>query len=1005
MNEEQKQSRAKSSQHDRLRNYFLLFVALILIFNCDLLRSEDTKSLRVLPKEPGEASKTFRLAAGFRIELVASEPLIRDPVAIDFDEFGRMYVVEYSEFNEYSFREGVEVSGAVKLLEDTDGDGRFDKSIRFLDKVEFPTAVACYDGGVFVGAAPDLLYCKDTDGDGRADDRKIVLTGFARDSAGGGLLNSFRWGLDNRIHVATSFAGGEVRRPDRLDETPVSIHGHGLILDPSTLAFELTSGGGQHGMGIDDWGRKFLCSNVYPMQRLIYDGRYVARNPYFAPPAAALDINAEGRLAKLHRISPLEPWRIQRSRMVAADRPDDEVSQPGGLFTSSSGITIYRGDSWPDEYRGDLFVGEVANNLVYRAKLKPDGVGTSAHRADRDAEFLASTDIWFRPVQFANAPDGNLYVVDMYRELIEGAAFIPQRVLKELDPSSGIDRGRIYRIVAENTTTPSRKRHLPGDVSLDDLSKMLEHPNGWHRDTAARMIYQRQNRRATNRLAEIASKSSSPIGRVHAMHALAGLRQLDKDIVLRALSDDDPQVRIHAIQLAESIGGDDPQVPAKLYSMTDDVDIRVRYQLAFSLGAYSGSNRNKALAELIQRDGSDQWMRAAVQSSLVQGAGDVFARLSSNDRFRQSKTANIVLQTLAAQIGVQNQKSDIAVLLNSLPSFPDQEMTVRQSTIRAFLSSASKEVRQRLSASDSDKLSRYLTDLLQDARITCVDNDANTKDRVTAIRTLALVDLCELEIEKLFSALLDLRQPQPIQSAAIETLGEFDETIVAALLLKQWSSLSPQLRSQAAETLLSRSGWTLTFLDAIEKGQLARSDLSSSRISMLRGHRDQRIQQLATRLFANSGSTGRQDVVNDYQAALKMKGIAGRGKVVFTKNCSACHKLQGVGKELGADLNGISNKSPEAILVNILDPNREVKPKFLNYVLSTTDGRTHLGMIVEETATSIRLQRHDGTRVTVLRIHIDKLHSTNLSFMPEGIEKQIDPRAMADLLVYLASIH
>ena len=1004
MNEEQKQSRIKSSQHDRPRNCFLLFVALILILNCDLLRSEDTKSLRVPPKEPGEALKTFRLAAGFRIELVASEPLIRDPVAIDFDEFGHMYVVEYPEFNEYSFREGVEVSGAVKLLEDTDGDGRFDKSTRFLDKLEFPTAVACYGGGVFVGAAPDLLYCKDTDGDGRADDRKVVLTGFARDSAGGGLLNSFRWGLDNRIHVATSFAGGEVRRPDRLDEKPVSIRGRGLILDPLTLAFELTSGGGQHGMGIDDWGRKFLCSNVYPMQRLIYDGRYVSRNPYFAPPSAAIDINAEGRLAKLHRISPLEPWRIQRSRMVAAARPDDEGSQPGGLFTSSSGITIYRGDSWPDEYRGDLFVGEVANNLVYRAKLQPDGVGTSAHRADRDAEFLASTDIWFRPVQFANAPDGNLYVVDMYRELIEGAAFIPQGVLKELDPSSGTDRGRIYRIVAENKTSPRRKRHLPGDVNLDELVKMLEHPNGWHRDTAARMIYHGQNRRATHRLAEIASKSSSPIGRVHAMHALAGLRQLDKVIVLHALSAGDPQVRIHAIQLAESIGGDDAQVRAKLYSMTDDVDMRVRYQLAFSLGAYSGSKRNKALAELIQRDGSDQWMRAAVQSSLVQGAGDVFARLSSNDRFRQSEPAKIVLQTLAAQIGVQNQKSDIAVLLNSLPSFPDQETTVRQSTIRAFLSSASKEVRQRLSASDSGKLSRYLADLLQDARITCVDNDANTEDRVAATRTLALVALGELEIEKLFGALLDLRQPQSIQSAAIETLGEFDKTIVAAILLKHWPGLSPQLRLQAAETLLSRSGWTLTVMDAIEKGQLARSDLSSSRISMLRDHRDQRIQQLATKLFANSGSTGRQDVVNDYQTALKMKGVPERGKLVFTKNCSACHKLQGVGKELGADLNGISNKSPEAILVNILDPNREVKPKFLNYVLATTNGRTHSGMIVEETATSIRLQRHDGTRVTVLRIHIDKLHSTNVSFMPEGLEKQIDPQAMADLLVYLASI-
>lgn len=363
--------------------------ALIALLFCVALRA-DEKSFRVAPKESTDALKTFQLRPGFRIELVAAEPLIRDPVAIAFDESGRMYVVEYPEFNEYTFKEP-KPSGAIKLLEDKDGDGRFEKATKFLDKVAFPTAVICYDGGVFVGAAPNVLYCKDTTGDGRADVRRKVLTGFARDFAGGGLLNSFRCGLDNRIHIATSFAGGNIRRADRPDDEPVSVRSRGVVLDPRTGDFELTSGGGQHGLGIDDWGRKFLCSNVNPMQLLMYDGRYIARNPFFAPPAAAVNINGEGRLAKLHRISPLEPWRIERSKMVADSRPDDEGSKPGGLFTSSSGITIYRGDAWPKEYRGNMFVGEVTNNLVYRAKLESRGLGLVARRADRDSEFLASS--------------------------------------------------------------------------------------------------------------------------------------------------------------------------------------------------------------------------------------------------------------------------------------------------------------------------------------------------------------------------------------------------------------------------------------------------------------------------------------------------------------------------------------------------------------------------------------------------------------------------------------
>src|SRR5205823_4355742 len=199
---------------------------------------------RIPPKEPADALKSFKLRPGFRIELVASEPLIRSPVAMDFDENGRLFVVEYPEYNQYANKQ-FQGHGRVRLLEDTDGDGRYDKATTYVDNLDSPVAVACYDGGVFVGAVPDILYFKDSKGDGKADRRRVVFTGFDRDAAGEAMMNSFRWGLDNRFHVSTSLSGGNVRRADRKDEKPVSVRGQRFVFDPRSLKFDVTSGGGQ----------------------------------------------------------------------------------------------------------------------------------------------------------------------------------------------------------------------------------------------------------------------------------------------------------------------------------------------------------------------------------------------------------------------------------------------------------------------------------------------------------------------------------------------------------------------------------------------------------------------------------------------------------------------------------------------------------------------------------------------------------------------------------------
>src|SRR5262249_25975292 len=309
--------------------------------------------------------------------------------------------------------------------------------------------------------------------------------------------------------------------PERKAANPVWVRGQGFVFAPRSEAFEATSGGGQHGMSMDDWGRTFVCTSHDPIFLIMYDSRYLGRNPYLEAPAAALRIAPGGYTTKVRRISPSEPWRVVRTRLrttgIEAPHPT-EGDQPFGYFSAASGVTVCRGDAWPAEYRGNVFVGEVSNNLIYRARLVPDGVGLTAPRADEGAEFVASTDIWFRPVQMANGPDGALYVLDMYRYLVEATESIPPGIVKHLDVGAGFDKGRLYRIVPEGFKRPRPPRL--GKAPTGELVALLEHPNGWHRDTASRLLYQRQDRSAVAPLKKLAAEARFPQGRMHALYAL-----------------------------------------------------------------------------------------------------------------------------------------------------------------------------------------------------------------------------------------------------------------------------------------------------------------------------------------------------------------------------------------------------------------------------------------------------------------------------------------------------
>lgn len=1006
---------------------FRLLVCVLLIVAPAIAAEDPSKTdyAKELPRipatEPGEALETFTVAPGFRIEQVAAEPLVNSPVACEWDENGRLYVCE---MRGYSENRDDKLS-RVSVLDDDDGDGKYDRSTVFVEGLLWPTALFPYDGGLFVADAPDIYFFRDTDGDGKADSKQLVLTGFGTSNVQG-LLNCFRWGLDNRLHVATGSLGGEIVKGDAPKGTRgINIRGRDLAIDPRTYDFIPTSGASQHGMSFDDWGHKFVSSNSNHIQQVMYEDRYIARNPFLVAPPANLMIAADGPQAEVFRTSPVEPWRIVRTRLRVSGVVKGAVEGGGraaGYFTGATGVTIYRGDAWPEEWKGIAVVGDVGSNLVHRKRLEPNGLEFIAKRIDEKSEFVSSSDIWFRPAQFANGPDGTLHILDVYREVIEHPASLPPEIKKHLDLTAGRDRGRIYRILP--TQFQQRAKPQLGKATTAELVALLEHPNSWHRETAARLLFVRQDKSAVNALRKLAVESKSPLARLHAMYVLAGLEALDDVTVLYRLDDDHAQVRKHAVRLCENKFGSEPIV-SKLERLVGDRDLEVRYQLAFSLGEFpskevsaplsASSHRGisygmqpakyQSLRHLAQQDPDNRWMQAAIQSSLGAGAALFLSDLVTQLGVIPSSPEFIrFIERLAAQVGQQNREVEIDLVANELGTLRDDN-SYSPAIVRGLLAGLKRPnsvLAKWLAEGKLKKIEAAVASMLASALKTSTEAKTDVKKRLAAIDSLSLGKF--VDVQPTLAKLIDTREPHEVQLAAVAVLGKYDDPGVPDVLLAAWPKLSPQLKEPITEVLFARPERIIALFDAVDAGRVPTSDLTPTRLQLLAKSKNEAIRKRAEKFLTTVKPGRRQDVVEAYRDVLQLSGDVERGKAAFRKTCSVCHKADGFGTEIGPNLTAIKTRGPEAVLTNVLDPSREVNPLYVNYVCVTNDGRTLTGLIAAESAASVTLKRAEGVTDTVLRVDIDELQSTGLSIMPEGLEKQLDQQTMADVIAYLMQL-
>jgi len=1008
-----------------MKNKFILLFSFPILLLVLLMAGCKQQPSSPFSKSAEDALSTFKLPPGFKIELIAADPLISDPVDMTIDEEGRMYVVEM-----HGYPLDLNHRDKIIMLKDTNGDGKMDTRTVFADSLILPTGVMRWKKGIIVTDPPNVYYMEDTNGDGKADIKKVLLTGFALTNPQY-LVNSPIYGLDNWIYIAHEAieetemykkefgdTGRAIFYPDDSTGPRLSVNaaGRNVRFRPDIHALEETSSSTQFGQTFDDWGHHFLVYNANHIYQEVIANRYLKRNPDQIVGDATASLSDHGDACEVYPIT---------------KNPEHQLLTDVGVITSACGITDYQGGTFPEKYNHNTtFVCEPVSNIVHADHLKDQGATFVASRVLEHEEFLASTDAWFRPVNMYIGPDGALYVVDYYREIIEHPEWMSKAAIESGKLYNGRDKGRIYRISATDAAPATWTSHLNLNDSSDaQLVSKLASPNIWWRRNSQRLLMDRNHETIVPELIKMAQNKQSSLGRLHALWTLEGMNKLTQELVAQALQDPEPGVRENTIQLAELHLSAWPGLIPNLVALKDDKNAKVRYQLLCTLGSVNTPESNATRQELLFKDINDQWVQIAALSAsfqstdMLEGVINKFdpsipaytslvSRLGSI--IGASKDAGTIHSFLkrAVEVTPDTVKNWRAPLLKGLAEglknrklIPEGLKTERQLLISVCLHHPDVDIRRSARSmleAIGIKSSPMNASVMKEAQKIAADQKIAPDKRAEAINLMALQNP-ENEVGFLESLITPDEQTD-IQLAAIQALNKIQGTRVSQFLLKNWATLSPGIRDAALNTFISEpfSVPRLSLLlESISKGTITKAELGWPVTVILMRDIPDSLKEYARTLLTVK-KEDRSPVIKDYKASLRMKGDAAKGKMVYVANCMVCHQVRGkIGVAFGPDLGTVQSWTPQNILINILDPNLSISHGYELWNVVLNDGTMLQGIIVSETSNAIILNRQGGVKTTIARTDIRSLRTLEMSPMPNDFEKRIDKQQMADLISFI----
>lgn len=942
------------------------------------------------PKSPEESQQCFQLEPGYRIELVAAEPLIHDPVTIDFDQMGRMFVAEYTDYPVGPADPATPPLSQIVLLEDVDHDGRMDNRTVFADHLKFCHSLMAFRGGILACTETEIVYLADTDGDKVADVREVWFDGFipAHPQM---QIGCPRWGFDNWIYLTYGHGKVQCKRPGFESKEPIEIPRVDFRFHPETMQFEAIAGAGQFGNTIDNFGHRFFSSNRNPIMTDVLSLEQVRRNPLAGVSVGHIDVGPSGEQTQVF------PLVTMKSNWLAH----------AGTHTSACGVTAYRGGLFGEESDRSVFVCEPVGHLITRSVIEQLGGTVTARRAREKADFLASSDTWFRPASLSTGPEGALYLADMYRLWVEHPKFVPDDVAAKMDWRAGEDRGRIWRILPDN---PASVEEFATPVSTGDLIKSLGDDNGWRRMLGQRLIVEQHRVEMEPDLRTLLNDvHSNGFARLHALWTLDGLHLLTSADLAVSSKDPDATVRRDVAKLIRTYGLDNADLQYVAGTLCNDADGEVRMQAILSIN----SETDEAKAAILRSVPSclgDVWLQRALLIAAPNLAADIAeivvqqsvetADVAGRPEFLKSLAVNVAgrgdieqLKKATGLIGNSEQsglwwQTELVIgLADGLPRYQNSDIP---KNLAALLQSPPESLSESLKATAR---------VVRLAAETAVDASRSDADRTAAMGLMP-----HLPPQALTTALETLLQPgesTACQQAAIDAARRSGRSELSDIVLAHWDQLKPQSRSSALDLLLIRKESTTALLQKMAAETISSSVVSINQRLILLKHPDETIRNTAIQLFGGNVSANRKEVADQYAKALDLKGDSKRGAAIYEKTCSKCHRINGVGHNVGPDISDTRARARDALLYDILDPNRRVDPKFTEYVAVTTDGRLFNGLMIAESSDSVTLRQPEGREQTLLRSDIEELKSTNKSLMPEGIERDVTVEQMADVLEFL----